>query len=363
MRSTPLARDWDGCESADEGRILDAQAIVTPIDLVRAQPLTHTVRALVRETRWSISRILAREDPRLLVVIGPCSIHDLASALEYARWLSEARARFRSRLLLVMRVYLEKPRTRVGWKGMVNDPRLDETCHIEHGLQLARQLLLDINSMGVPTATEFVHPVMPLYIGDLISWAAIGARTVESQVHRELASGLACPVGFKNGTSGDVGVALNAVLAASRPHRFIGLSALGRPARISTAGNPDCHVVLRGGVRPNYDEASINAVAALLASEGIRSPLVVDCSHGNCSGDYRRQALVAQELSRQRRDGGTHVCGVMVESHVIAGDQPLVAGTPPLAGVSVTDPCLGIDETTALLGCLADGVASCRVAR
>jgi 3-deoxy-7-phosphoheptulonate synthase len=344
----------------DDVRIHNVQAITMPIDLLQEVPLSGVVADFVCGMRAGISGILAGEDPRLLVVIGPCSIHDVDATLQYARWLRSMSSRLEESLLIVMRVYFEKPRTRGGWKGLINDPQVDGTFHIDHGLKLARKLLLEINGMGVPTATEFVDPITPQYIGDLITWAAIGARTTESQVHRELASGLSCPVGFKNGTTGDIRVAVNAVVAASRPHHFLGVTKSGKAAIVSTVGNRDCHVVLRGGATPNYDAASVAAAATLLAAEGACPRVMVDCSHGNCGGDYRRQLLVAQDVARQRRDGDRHICGVMVESNLIAGNQPFIPGCALVPGLSITDPCLGLEDTATLLGDLAVGAQRVR---
>jgi 3-deoxy-7-phosphoheptulonate synthase len=333
----------------DDVRIRELQEITLPVDLIREAPVPDEVLDLVSETRAAIGRILAGEDLRLLVVIGPCSIHDTAAAVEYARAIQEFSRQMREWMLIVMRVYFEKPRTRCGWKGLINDPYLNGTCQINEGLRLARRLLLEINSLGVPTATEFLDPITPQYIGDLISWAAIGARTTESQVHRELASGLSCPVGFKNSTSGDTQVAVNAVVAASRPQQFLGITKSGKAAIVSTTGNKDCHIILRGGPRPNYDEASVRNVAAHLVAEGLPPRLMVDCSHGNCAGDYRRQLVVAQEVARQRRAGIDHVCGLMAESNLLSGRQAMVIGRPLVPGLSLTDACLGLDETARLL--------------
>ncbi|HLG59854.1 MAG TPA: 3-deoxy-7-phosphoheptulonate synthase [Vicinamibacterales bacterium] len=337
----------------DDARIRTVQEITVPAQLLHDVPVPRSVAEFVHGARGAISRILAGADPRLLVVVGPCSIHDVAATLEYARWIRRVSREVGDALVIVMRVYLEKPRTRTGWKGLINDPRLDGTFHIDEGLALARRLLLQVNTLGVPTATEFVDPITPQYIGDLISWAAIGARTTESQVHRELASGLSCPVGFKNSTTGDVSVAVNAVIAARRAHHFLGVTKSGRAAIVSTTGNTDCHIILRGGPRPNYDGASVKAAVGQLMTEGVCPRVMVDCSHGNSAGDYRRQLLVASEIARRRRDGCEHVCGVMVESNLIAGRQPFVSGGRPVPGLSITDPCLGIEDTGALLKELA----------
>jgi 3-deoxy-7-phosphoheptulonate synthase len=343
----------DRLEDIDDCRIRAMRELDTPLALLFELPIARPVAELVRSTRRNITAILAAAEPRLLAVVGPCSVHDVPAALEYARWIARARATFGDQLEIVMRVYFEKPRTRNGWKGMINDPHLDGTFQMSEGLRIARRLLLDINAMGVPTATEFVDPITPQYLGDLISWAAIGARTAESQVHRELASGLSCPVGFKNSTSGDVSIAINAVVAASRAHSFMGVNKRGRPAIVSTTGNADCHVILRGGARPNFDEASVAAASAGLARERVCPRVMIDCSHGNCEGDYRRQLEVATEVARQRSAGSDRILGIMVESNILEGRQVVVAGRAPVGGLSVTDPCLGLADTALLLGRLA----------
>ncbi len=343
----------------DDRRVRRLQEIQRPVDLLTEAPISPDAAALVCHTRGAISRILAGDDPRLLAIVGPCSVHNVDATLAYGRHLAELARAYADSLLVVMRVYFEKPRTRSGWKGLINDPYLDDSFHIDAGLRIARRLLLSLNAMGLPTATEFVDPITPQYIGDLISWAAIGARTTESQVHRELASGLSCPVGFKNGTSGDIRIAVNAVLAAAQAHHFLGVTKFGTAAIVSTTGNADCHVILRGGVRPNYDRVSVEDAAALLAAEGVRPRLMVDCSHGNCEGDYRRQLDVAAEIARRRREGCDRVFGVMVESNLIGGRQPFVAGTALVPGLSITDPCLGIDDTAALLDLVSGEEARC----
>jgi 3-deoxy-7-phosphoheptulonate synthase len=346
--------DLDAGQRVLDVRIRGVEELVSPVDLLQDVPITSATSDLVCRTRAGISRILSGDDPRLLVVIGPCSVHNVAATLAYATWIRQISRSIEDAVLLVMRVYFEKPRTRNGWKGLINDPYLDGTFQINDGLTLARRLLLDVNAMGVPAATEFVDPITPQYIGDLISWAAIGARTTESQVHRELASGLSCPVGFKNGTSGDVRVAVNAAIAASRPHHFLGVTKSGKAAIVSTAGNKDCHVILRGGARPNYDSVSLRAAVSLLEAEGVCSRVMVDCSHGNCGGDYRRQLIVAQDVARQRRAGCPHICGLMVESNLLGGSQAFVAGASLTPGLSITDPCIGTADTAALLGGLVD---------
>jgi 3-deoxy-7-phosphoheptulonate synthase len=333
----------------DDLHVRSVRELVRPIDLLNTLPMSPAAAAVVYDARVSIGRVLAGHDPRLLVVVGPCSVHDVEATLAYAAHVKAFREAFGDRLLIVMRVYFEKPRTRGGWKGLINDPGLDGTFRINEGLRLARQLLLEINSMGVPTATEFVDPITPQYIGDLVSWAAIGARTAESPVHRELASGLSCPVAFKNGLTGDVRAAVNGAVVARQPQHFLGVTKIGTAAIVSTGGNPYAHIILRGGSRPNYDADSVRAAAALLEAEGLPPRLMVDCSHGNCQGEYRRQVHVAEEIARQRRAGGTIICGVMVESNLVEGKQSLVAGCRLVRGMSITDACLGIDETAGLL--------------
>jgi 3-deoxy-7-phosphoheptulonate synthase len=343
-------------------RVAEIRELVRPVDLVTEMPMPASIAAQVRDTRTRISRILHGTEPGLLVVVGPCSIHDAAAAVEYARWATDVRRWFSGRLEIVMRVYCEKPRTQVGWKGLINDPYLDGSFRIGDGLRLARALLLEINSLHVPAATEFVDLITPQYVGDLISWAAIGARTTESQVHRELASGVSCPVGFKNGTAGDVGVAVNAVAAARVPHHFLGVTKTGAAAIIGTTGNPDCHVILRGGPSPNYDESTVAQVARALANRGACARVMIDCSHGNCRGDHQQQLAVAAEVARQVADGSPHICGLMVESNLIAGRQPIGEGAL-VPGQSITDPCIDLENTAALLTTVADAVGVARMAR
>lgn len=333
----------------DDVRIREVRELSPARNIIASLRAGPEVEGFVRSARATIASILEGRDPRLLVVVGPCSIHDVAEALQYARWVRHLGALLQERLFLIMRLFFEKPRTRSGWKGLVNDPDLDGTFRIDEGLQLARRLLLDINRLGVPAATEFVDPITPQYLGDLVSWAAIGARTSESPVHRQLASGLSCPVGFKNGTSGDVRAAVNGVIAAGSPQRFLGINKLGRAAMISTQGNPHCHVILRGGSRPNYDADSIAATSAMLADEGVCSRVMIDCSHGNCQGDYRRQVDVAANVAEQVSGGNPHICGLMIESNLVGGRQTLVSKQMLVPGMSITDACLGLDDTLAAL--------------
>jgi len=305
--------------------------------------------------------VLHGADDRLLAVVGPCSIHDSTAALEYAGRLREVAARHAADLLIVMRVYFEKPRTTVGWKGFINDPHLDGTFAINEGLRLARKLLLELNHLGLPCGTEFLDLLSPQYISDLIAWGAIGARTTESQTHRQLASGLSCPVGFKNGTDGSIRVAVDALRAAAAPHAFMGMTKTGQAAIFETVGNEDCHVILRGGRVPNYDRASVEAAAEELAGAGLAAHVMVDFSHANAAKQYRRQMDVGADVAAQIAAGEERIVGVMIESHLNPGRQDLVAGKPLAHGVSITDACLGWDDTAALLETLAAGVRGRRL--
>jgi 3-deoxy-7-phosphoheptulonate synthase len=340
--------------TADSG-IHKIRKLVRPRQLLKEFPITAEIAQLVSQTRSTIHNMIHDHGPakRLLVIVGPCSIHDPEAALQYAQWLAPLNDVFSSTLLLVMRVYFEKPRTQSGWKGFINDPCMDGTFRINHGLRLARQLLLDINRLGIPTATEFLDPITPPYIADLISWGAIGARTVESQVHRELASGLACPIGFKNGTEGNVAAAINAVLFAKRPQSYLSITTTGAAAVVSTTGNPDCHIVLRGGVEPNYEAQCVASAVNGLRSFGLSEKILVDCSHANCQRESGRQLLVAEEAARQIRDGSRHLLGIMAESNLVEGRQLCVPGKPLVFGQSVTDPCMGLDTTAMLLKTIA----------
>jgi 3-deoxy-7-phosphoheptulonate synthase len=321
------------------------------------------VGTLVAGTRDTIHRILEGGDDRLVVVIGPCSIHDPAAALDYARRLRAERDRLAADLEIVMRVYFEKPRTTVGWKGLINDPDLDGTFQINKGLRVARELLVAINELGVPAGCEFLDMITPQYIADLVAWGAIGARTTESQVHRELASGLSCPVGFKNGTDGNVRIAAEAILAAGRPHHFLSVTKGGHTAIVSTKGNHDCHIILRGGRTPNYDASSVSAACAELDRNGLRARLMIDASHGNSAKEPLRQLDVADAIALQLEAGEERIVGVMVESHLVGGRQDLSAGKPLVAGQSITDACLGWEESVRLLDRLAAGVRGRRAAR
>jgi 3-deoxy-7-phosphoheptulonate synthase len=351
----------------DDQRIKDVTPLPPPEHLIRFFPIAGTpVETLIGSTREAIRRILNGRDDRLLVVMGPCSIHDPVAALEYARKLKAERARHADTLEVVMRVYFEKPRTTVGWKGLINDPYLDETYRIDEGLRIARQLLVDINRVGVPAASEFLDTISPQYIGDLIAWGAIGARTTESQVHRELASGLSAPIGFKNGTDGNLKIAVDAIQAASRPHHFLSVHKNGQVAIVETKGNKDCHVILRGGKAPNYDAASVTAACKEIEAAKLPCRLMVDFSHANSSKQYERQIDVARDVAAQLAAGTRCVFGVMVESHLVAGAQKFSAGKDDPAalayGQSITDPCLGWDQSLEVLNVLSDAVKARRSA-
>lgn len=329
-------------------RVENVLRLASPVQLKRDLPLPDALRETVVRGREQVRAVLDRDDPRLLVVVGPCSIHDPAAALEYARRLASLRDEVADRLLIIMRVYFEKPRTTTGWKGLINDPHLDGSCDMEFGLRTARQLLLDILSLGLPTATEFLDPITPQYTADLVSWAAIGARTVESQPHREMASGLSMPVGLKNATNGTVQSAVDALLTCRMPHCFLGIDQQGCSSIIKTRGNPDTHLVLRGGGgRTNYHPVEIAAATDYLRKAGLPERLLVDCSHANSGKDPRRQAEVWSTLQAQRTGGESPIIGAMVESFLEEGSQPF--GASLRHGVSVTDPCLGWNETVALL--------------
>src|SRR5262245_29926813 len=316
----------------DDLRIREIKELLPPSAVLRDFPITLNAAKTVYETRQAIHRILHGADDRLLVIMGPCSLHDVRAAKEYAGKLKEAKDRLAADLLVVMRVYFEKPRTTVGWKGLLNDPKLDGSFHINEGLQIARHLLLELNENGMPAGSEFLDMITPQYIADLVSWGAIGARTTESQVHRELASGLSCPVGFKNGTDGNIKIAADAIKAAQQPHHFLSVTKGGISAIVSTAGNDDCHIVLRGGKAPNYDAASVRTAADQLAGDGLRPRLMVDCSHGNSNKKHENQVVVADNIARQIESGQHAIAGVMIESHLVAGrqdmkpDQALVYG-------------------------------------
>lgn len=341
----------------DDLRITHVQEVISPLDLTTRFPITEHVAQLVFDTRSAIQKILQGEDDRLLVIIGPCSIHDPKSAKEYAQRLKAQIDTHQRELLIVMRVYFEKPRTTVGWKGLINDPDLDETFQINKGLQIARKLLLQINGSGVPAATEFLDLISPQYVADLISWGAIGARTTESQGHRELASGLSCPIGFKNGTDGGFKVAIDAILAAEHSHIFMGLNKEGHSAILTTSGNNDCHIILRGGNdRPNYDEVSICDAVNTMKKNKVRPNVMVDFSHANSRKNHKRQVDVAENIANQVAKGNPYIMGVMIESHLQEGRQDVVIGKPLTYGQSITDACIGWDDSLYCLGVLAESV-------
>ena len=337
--------------STSDVNVVSTSQLISPADLDREMPITPAVAATVLESRKAIRDILAGTDPRLLMVVGPCSIHDEAAAIEYADRLSRVQKQVADKLVIVMRVYFEKPRTTVGWKGMLNDPRMDGTFDIAEGLRTARRLLLHVNEMGLPGGTEFLDPIVPQYLAGLISWAAIGARTTESQTHREMASGLSMPVGFKNGTTGDIDIALAAMIAARSPHAFLGIDGDGRTCIVHTTGNADGHVVLRGGTNgPNYDGPSVRAAQASLVAAGLPERLLVDCSHANSQKDHNNQQIGFREVIAQRAAGNAGLVGLMLESHLFPGSQPLGKDLSTLKyGVSITDACIGWDETEQLL--------------
>ena len=365
MTSSPLSQSEKTSRTDDE-RVTSVDLLPPPEHLIRFFPIEGTpVETLIGVTRANIRQLLRGADDRLLVVIGPCSIHDPAAALEYARRLAGERKRFAATLEVVMRVYFEKPRTSVGWKGLINDPYLDESYRINEGLRIARSLLVDINRLGVPAGSELLDVISPQYIGDLIAWGAIGARTTESQIHRELASGISAPIGFKNGTDGNVKIAIDAMQAASHPHHFLGVHKNGQIAMIGTKGNPDCHVILRGGgTSPNYDAASVDAASTTLAVSGLPSALMIDCSHGNSAKQHQRQLDIVADLASRIAAGNRQVFGVMIESHLHSGAQKFAAGKDDPAklqhGVSITDACIGWNDSVKALETLGEAVSKRR---
>ncbi|MDR3429797.1 MULTISPECIES: 3-deoxy-7-phosphoheptulonate synthase AroG [Silvimonas] len=344
----------------DDVRIREIKELLPPVAVLEKYPVTETASRTAFQSRQAIQNILHDRDDRLLVIIGPCSIHDPVAALEYGRKLIALREQHKAHLEVVMRVYFEKPRTTVGWKGLINDPFLNGSFNINEGLRIARKLLLDLNDTGLPTAGEFLDMITPQYVADLMSWGAIGARTTESQVHRELASGISCPVGFKNGTDGNLRIALDAIRSASAPHHFLSVTKMGHSAIVATAGNPDCHVILRGGKEPNYDANHVRAAMADLAAVGLPEKLMVDFSHANSRKDYRRQMEVSSDISAQIGEGNKAIFGVMIESHLVEGRQDHVEGQPLCYGQSITDACIGWSDTEKTLQELANAVAQRR---
>lgn len=347
----------------DDIRIKEIKELLPPVALLEKFAVTDKAAATVFNARQAIHQILQSEDDRLLVVIGPCSIHDTAAALEYSKRLLELREELSDDLEVVMRVYFEKPRTTVGWKGLINDPYLDDSYQINDGLRIARKLLLDINDLGMPTAGEFLDMITPQYMADLMSWGAIGARTTESQVHRELASGLSCPVGFKNGTDGTIKVAIDAIAAAGSSHHFLSVTKFGHSAIVSTAGNQDCHIILRGGKEPNYSAGHVSVVLRELEKNGLPPKVMIDFSHANSAKQYQRQNAVAEDVGAQIAAGQQAIFGVMIESHLVEGRQELVPGQPLTFGQSITDACIGWDDTENVLRHLAASVRARRASK
>ena len=348
--------------TTDDLRIRDLRELSTPAQVLASRPRTDVASETVTGAREAVHQILRGRDDRLAVVIGPCSVHDVEAAMDYARRLKAERERLSGDLEIIMRVYFEKPRTTVGWKGLINAPHLDGPFAIDEGLRLARGVLADVNEMGLPAGCEFLDMITPQYIADLVGWGAIGARTTESQVHRELASGLSCPVGFKNGTDGNVAIAIDAIKAASQPHHFLAVTKDGRTAIAATTGNEDCHLVLRGGAEPNYDAASIEAAAQAMARAGLAPRLMVDASHANSRKDPANQPRVIDDIARQIEGGETRIFGVMVESHLVAGRQNLKPGQPLTYGQSITDGCIDWATTVSVLDRLAEAVRKRRAA-
>ena len=355
----------DRTSETDDQRIKAVMPLPPPEHLIRFFPIAGTpVETLVSDTRASIRKIMQRSDDRLLVIMGPCSIHDPVAAVEYARLLKTQRDKYQGTLEIVMRVYFEKPRTTVGWKGLINDPYLDESYRIDEGLRIGRQLLLEIARLGMPAGSEFLDVISPQYLGDLIAWGAIGARTTESQVHRELASGLSAPIGFKNGTDGNIKIAIDAIQAAARPHHFLSVHKNGQVAIVETSGNPDCHVILRGGKTPNYDATQVAAACKEIEAAKLDCTLMVDCSHANSSKQHERQVDVARDVAAQLAAGSRCIFGVMVESHLQPGAQKFSAGNDDpsrlVYGKSITDACIGWEHSLEVLQVLSDAVVARR---
>lgn len=368
-KATSAADGWiapvDKTGRTDDERIKEVRPLPPPEHFINLYPIRGTAaEKLVVNTRRNIKRIISGQDDRLLVIIGPCSIHDPKAAVEYAEKLRVLRDKHADVLEVVMRVYFEKPRTTVGWKGLINDPALDGSFRIDEGLRVARQLLAQINQAGVPAAGEFLDVISPQYIGDLVSWGAIGARTTESQVHRELASGISAPIGFKNGTDGNIRIAVDAIMSAARPHHFLSVHKNGQVSIVATTGNKDCHVILRGGKQPNYDAASVEQACRDLEAAGLPGRLMVDCSHANSSKQHEKQIDVARDIAAQIRGGSTKIFGVMVESHLNAGAQKFTPGKDDPSklayGQSITDACVGWEDSVPMLELLAEAVRSRR---
>ncbi|MFA6162717.1 MAG: 3-deoxy-7-phosphoheptulonate synthase AroG [Methylobacter sp.] len=341
----------------DDLRICETKEVIAPVQVHDEMPISDTAAKTTLQARQDIHNILTGKDDRLVVVVGPCSIHDTVAAQEYARRLRVVKDEFKDDLLIIMRVYFEKPRTTVGWKGLINDPDLDSSFNINKGLRVARKLLLELNAQGIPAATEYLDLITPQYVSDLIAWGAIGARTTESQVHRELASGLSCPVGFKNATDGTIKIAIDAIGAAMSPHHFLSLTKAGQSAIFSTTGNEDVHIILRGGNdRPNYDAVSVEHVAEAMEQANIKPNIMIDLSHANSLKQCQRQIIVGEDVAGQIANGDRRIMGVMVESHLKGGSQTVVAGQPLTYGQSITDACLSWDDTVPLLKKFAEAV-------
>ena len=348
--------------NTDDLRIRGTRELMPPSHLMREFPCTEKASTTVFKAREEVHRIMHRGDDRVLAIVGPCSIHDYDAAIEYATRLQAQRLTMEPDVTIIMRVYFEKPRTTVGWKGFINDPDMDEGHDINKGLRLARKLLLDINELGLAAGTEYLDMISPQYVADLVAWGAIGARTTESQSHRQLASGLSCPIGFKNGTDGNIRIAVDAIKAAAAPHHFLSVTKGGHSAIFSTSGNEDCHVILRGGKTPNYDAASVDAVCKELAAAGLAQRVMIDFSHANSSKQYQKQIDVAADVSAQIAAGDPRITGVMIESHIHPGRQDIVPGKPLAYGVSVTDACIGWEDTEKILQQLAEAVRTRRLA-
>jgi 3-deoxy-7-phosphoheptulonate synthase len=342
--------------NTDDLRIASIRAVATPTEICEEIPVDEVATQTTYSTRQGIHQILSGKDDRLVVITGPCSIHDPDAAMEYAGKLKLLKDELSDDLLIIMRVYFEKPRTTVGWKGLINDPELDESFQINKGIRIARHLLLDLNTMGMPAGVEYLEIITPQYLSDLVSWGAIGARTTESQVHRELASGLSCPVGFKNGTYGTTQMAIDAIRAASMPHRFLSLRKEGSSAIFTTTGNSDCHIILRGGKEPNYDAENINRVANELEAASLPSQIMIDFSHANSEKQHKKQLLVGENVASQISEGEKRIFGVMIESHLVEGNQKVIEGEKLNYGQSITDACLGWDDSEVLIRKLADAV-------
>ena len=344
----------------DDVRINKVKELLPPVAVLEKFPATETASSTTFESRTAIHNILEDKDDRLLVIVGPCSIHDPEAAIEYGKKLKVLRDELGDRLEIVMRVYFEKPRTTVGWKGLINDPYMDDTFKLNDGLRIGRKLLLDLTDMGMPTASEFLDMITPQYVADLISWGAIGARTTESQVHRELSSGLSCPVGFKNGTDGNIKIATDAIRSASASHHFLSVTKYGHSAIVETAGNPDCHIILRGGKEPNYSADHVGEIKKQLEASGLPQKVMIDFSHANSSKQFQRQINVSDDVSSQIAGGDNAIFGVMIESHLVEGRQDLVDGKAATYGQSITDACIGWSDTEKVLRQLADAVVERR---